>query len=95
MSTPSNACISQNKYGEYKKASEEYDKYSSFAGSIISAGHGTLPEAAFIRLFMQHVAQRLRVKHLTKASRMIREVKELNPEIRFKKLKKDIKRTEL
>lgn len=74
-----------------KATNEEYHNYRSMAGSIIWAGNGTLPQAAFSGSYMQQKAPTLRVGDLIEGNKMLKELKDLDPTIRFRKLSTDIR----
>lgn len=73
-----------------KATPHEYKDYRSLAGSIIWAGNGAMPQAAYVGSFMQQVAPRLRVSDMTEANKMLKEIKDLNPQIMFRKLNSEI-----
>lgn len=68
----------------------EYTAYRSLAGSIIWAGNGALPQAAFVGSLMQQTAPRLRVKDITEANKMLKEIRDLKPLISFRKLTSEV-----
>lgn len=55
------------------------------AESIIWAGNGSLPHAAYVSLYMQQMAPRLRVHHMTDANRILKEMKYITLTINFNK----------
>lgn len=64
----------RRKEQEIKATVEEYDAYISLAGSIIWAGHGTLPQTSFLGSLMQQNTPNLKVKHVTEANRLVKEL---------------------
>lgn len=54
------------------------------------AGNGSLPQAAYVGSLMQQIAPRLRVRDLTEANKMLKEIRDLNPQILFRNLTGDI-----
>lgn len=73
----------RRKEATHKSTDEEYHEYRSTAGSIIWAGNGTLPQAAFAGSYLQQKAPRLTVHYLTEANKMLKELQDLTPTIRF------------
>lgn len=76
----------RRKESQHKATDEEYHEYRSLSGSIIWAGNGTLPQAAFTGSYMQQKAPNLRVQDLTEGNKMLKELKDMKPVIKFRKI---------
>ena len=63
---------------------EEHKAFLSLAGQLNWLGHGTLPQAAFAASLLQQWAQKLKVKHLTEANKMLHELRKLQPNLYFR-----------
>lgn len=87
---PMDVTRNRRKEAEDKATEDEYQQYRSLSGSIMWAGNGTLPQAAFTGSFMQQKAPKLRVHDLTEGNKMLKELKDLNPTITFRKLRTGI-----
>lgn len=92
---PLNLPRARRKEAMDKATPQEYKAYRSLAGSIIWAGNGSLPQAAFVGSYMQQIAPRLRVQDLTEANKMLKEIRDLEPRIMFPILKADVERLDV
>lgn len=88
---PMDITRNRRKEATEKATKDEYNKYRSMAGSIVWAGSGSLPHAAFTGSYMQQRAPTLRVQDLTEANKMLKELKDLTPIVRFRKLDSSIR----
>lgn len=86
---------SRRKQSSEKATNEEYQEYRSMAGSLIWAGNATLPQAGYVASYMQQTAPKLRVHHVTEANKMMKELRDLDATITFKKMKKPAKKVEV
>lgn len=85
----------RRKQAAERATQQEYRDYRSLAGSLIWAGGGTLPQAAFIASYMQQVAPRLRVHDLSEANKMLKELRDLDPTILFRKMNTAVSKIEV
>lgn len=86
---------SRRKEANDKATEKEYDDYRSLAGSLMWAGNGALPQASFVASSMQQTAPRLKLHNLTEANKMLKELKDLQPIIRFNKINATIKEIDI
>lgn len=67
-----NNIMDSRKQSETNENNSEYDSYRSTEGSVIWAGNRNIPDAAYIEFYIQKVAPKLSVSHLSVEKSMIK-----------------------
>lgn len=75
----------RRKQADEKVTKEEYAGFRSLAGEIMWLGGGVSPQSSFVASYLQQRTSDLRVKHLTEANKLLKQLKLLPSALKYKK----------